>query len=75
MADKQLTIDDVDGLRDLADRSRRAAATARRTARAEPVNSDAEEMLLDVAIRAEGLAQAADTLAAWVENGGPNRDG
>jgi hypothetical protein len=30
MAD--LTYDDVDGLRDLADRSRRAAATARKTA-------------------------------------------
>lgn len=70
-----LTIDDVDGLRDLADRSRRAATTARRAVGAEPVSSPAGAMLLDVATRAEGLAEAADTLAAWVESGGPNRDG
>jgi hypothetical protein len=66
----RLTIDDADGLRDLADRSRRAARTARRTAQAEAVNSDAKGMLLAVAERAEGLAEAVDTLAAWVESGG-----
>lgn len=72
MADR-LTIDDADGLRDLADRSRRAARTARRTAQAQPLNSDAEAMLLDVADRAGALAESADTLAEWLEHGGPNR--
>ena len=45
---ERLTIDDADGLRELADRSRRAAATARRSAKAEPLNSDGEEIRIGV---------------------------
>jgi hypothetical protein len=59
-----LDIDDADGLEDLADRSRRAAKTARRTASADaPVRA----MLLDIAERAEGLADAAEAAARWIQ--------
>jgi hypothetical protein len=67
-----LTIDDADGLRDLADRSRRAAATAAQAADAERIHSEARTMLLGVARAAEELAARADVLAAWLARGGPN---
>ena len=44
--------------------------TARRSAKAEPLNSDGESMLLDLAERAEGLAERADAIAEWLETGG-----
>jgi hypothetical protein len=63
MAD--LTYDDVDGLRDLADRSRRAAATARKTAE----DSAVPELLTNLAVHLEAAAATADTIADLVERG------
>jgi hypothetical protein len=72
MSDR-LTIDDADGLRDLGDRSRRAARTARRAAGPEFPGEGTLEKILAVASCADRLADAAYALADWLERGGPNR--
>jgi hypothetical protein len=72
MSDR-LTIDDADGLRDLADRSRRAGRTAFQAAAAEKLYSEAGTMLLGLERAAGELAERADMMAGWLERGGPNR--
>lgn len=62
MAD--LTPDDADGLRDLADRSRRAAKTARETAED---SAAARELLTNLAVHLEAAAVIADTVAGMIE--------
>jgi hypothetical protein len=69
----RLTIDDADGLRDLADRSRRAGRTAFQAAAAEETYSEARAMLLGLFHAAGELATRADALAGRLERGGPNR--
>jgi hypothetical protein len=59
----ELSEEDADGLRDLADRSRRAARTARRVA----PGSQAEQLLVGMADHLEGVAETADTVADMIE--------
>lgn len=60
----ELTPDDADGLRELADRSRRAARTARRVA---PGSGEPEQLLIGMADHLEGAAETADTVADMIE--------
>ena len=65
---REPTEDDADGLRDLADRSRRAARTASHTAAA---SADAElrAMLADLASQLEVSATLAENIAGRIEAG------
>jgi hypothetical protein len=65
MANRTLDLDDAEGLRDAADRSRRVAGTARDVA---PANGRAAGLLLDLAEHSEAAAVAADTIADLVES-------
>jgi len=63
-----LTAADADGLRDLADRSERAAKTARRCASA--ADGKMLAMLTDLAARAEGVAFTAAAIAKYLDPDG-----